>query len=299
MWTATDSHGHDVHLEAFAACVDGASILVIGRNNQQFVDRQLLVQRARELRSTYDALMREIERKDILLHTIVHDLTAPLHSIVGSLSLLRECDLPAAAVRWTELATEAAARQRALIADILDVFVSEQGGGASPTLMPTDVRQVIERALSEREPVARQRQVTLAADIGTASSVVGEETRMLRVLTNLLDNAIRHSPSGGTVKLTATQDGNTVLIAVEDEGAGVSAETLPRLFDKFAHDPRAGGTGLGLYFCRITMEQWGGGIGYEPRHPVGSRFWIRLPARVEEHVLQPRMDDHDEVAVAR
>jgi signal transduction histidine kinase len=299
MWTATDSHGHDVHLEAFAACVDGASILVIGRNNQQFVDRQLLVQRARELRSTYDALMREIERKDILLHTIVHDLTAPLHSIVGSLSLLRECDLPAAAIRWTELATEAAARQRALIADILDVFVSEQGGGASPTLMPTDVRQVIERALSEREPVARQRQVTLAADIGTASSVVGEETRMLRVLTNLLDNAIRHSPSGGTVKLTASQDGNTVLIAVEDEGAGVSAETLPRLFDKFAHDPRAGGTGLGLYFCRITMEQWGGGIGYEPRAPVGARFWIRLPARLAEHDLQARMDDHDEVAVAR
>jgi signal transduction histidine kinase len=90
-----------------------------------------------------------------------------------------------------------------------------------------------------------------------------------------------------------------VVIAVEDEGEGVAAETLPRLFEKFAHDPRAGGTGLGLYFCRITIEQWGGGIGYEPRVPVGSRFWIRLPARASEHERQPRMDGHDQAAVAR
>jgi signal transduction histidine kinase len=299
MWTMTDSAGHEVHLEAFAACVHGASILVIGRNDQQFTDRQLLVQRARDLRSTYDALMREIERKDILLHTIVHDLTAPLHSIVGSLSLLRECALPAAATRWAELAIEAAARQRALIADILDVFVSEQADGRAPETMRADLRRVAERALSERESVARQRQVMLASDIGAASSVVGEETRLLRVLTNLLDNAIRHSPSGGTVKLSTHQDGGTVVIAVEDEGEGVAAETLPRLFEKFAHDPRAGGTGLGLYFCRITIEQWGGGIGYEPRVPVGSRFWIRLPARASEHERQPRMDGHDQAAVAR
>jgi signal transduction histidine kinase len=299
MWTRTDSAGHEIHLEAFAACVRGASILVIGRNDQQFTDRQLLVQRARDLRSTYDALMREIERKDILLHTIVHDLTAPLHSIVGSLSLLRECELPAAALRWTELAIEAATRQRALIADILDVFVSEQGDGQAPETMRADLRRVAERALSEREPVARQRQVTLAADIGEASSVIGEETRLLRVLTNLLDNAIRHSPAGGTVKLSTRQDGGTVIISVEDEGEGVAAEMLPRLFDKFAHDPRAGGTGLGLYFCRITIEQWGGGIGYEPCLPAGSRFWIRLPAHAAEHERQTRMDGHDQVAVAR
>jgi signal transduction histidine kinase len=298
MWTETDKQGHDYHLEAFATCVGGASVLVIGRNNQAFLQRQLLVQRARELRATYDALMRELERKDILLHTIVHDLTAPLHSIVGSLSLLRECDLPEKAIRWTELATEAAARQRALIAQILDVFVSEHGAATSPGTTAENLSRAIERALAEREPVARQRQVMLVGDIRAVAPVVAEETRLLRVLTNLLDNAIRHSPHGGTVRLTTSLDGDAIHIVVEDEGEGVDPQTMPRLFDKFAHDPRGGGTGLGLYFCRITIEQWGGGIGYEPRLPNGSRFWIRLPTLAEEHE-QPRSDGHDEVAVAR
>jgi signal transduction histidine kinase len=243
--------------------------------------------------------MREIERKDILLHTIVHDLTAPLHSIVGSLSLLRECELPAKAMRWTELAIDAAARQRALIAEILDVFVAEQGSEAAPETLSADLARAIERALAEREPVARLRQVTLVADIQAVAPVVAEETRLLRVLTNLLDNAIRHSPSGGTVKITSTLRDEAIRIDVEDEGAGVSAETMPRLFEKFAHDPRAGGTGLGLYFCRITMEHWGGGIGYETRVPHGSRFWIRLPLHLAGEEQPPRMDRHDEVALAR
>jgi signal transduction histidine kinase len=51
---------------------------------------------------------------------------------------------------------------------------------------------------------------------------------------------------------------------------------LPRLFQKLVHDPRGGGSGLGLYFCRITVEQWGGGIGYEARATGGSSFWVRL-----------------------
>jgi signal transduction histidine kinase len=299
MWTETDAQGHDYHLEAFATCVGSASVLVVGRNNQAFLQRQLLVQRARELRATYDALMREIERKDILLHTIVHDLTAPLHSIVGSLSLLRECDLPEKATRWAELATEAAARQRSLIAEILDVFVSEHGPSSSPETSGPDLSRAILRALAEREPVARQRQVVLDANIQAVAPVVADETRLLRVLTNLLDNAIRHSPYGATVRLTTALDGDAIRISVEDDGEGVDAATMPRLFDKFAHDPRAGGTGLGLYFCRITIEQWGGGIGYEPRTPNGSVFWIRLPMRAAERDQPPRTHDHDEAVIAR
>lgn len=299
MWTETDSAGHEYHLEAIATCVRDDSVLVISLNNQAFLQRQLLVQRARELRATYDALMREIERKDILLHMIVHDLTAPLHSIVGSLSLLHECELPPKAIRWTQLATDAATRQRALIAEILDVFVSEHGSGAAHETASVDLARAIERAVAEREPVARQRQIELVADMKDLAPVVADETRLLRVLTNLLDNAIRHSPSGRTVQLTSSVDAEGLKITVDDEGPGVAPQTLPRLFEKFAHDPRAGGTGLGLYFCRITMEQWGGGIGYEPRTPVGSRFWIRMPILAQDQAHEPRMDSHDQVAVAR
>ncbi len=276
LWTETDPDGAEIHLEAAASRVGSHAILVIMRSDRVFHEQQQVLQRARELRMTYDALMREIERKDILLHTIVHDLTAPLHSIVGALSLLREADLPSQATRWTELAFEAANRQRDMIRTILSVFVSEHHPTAATETV--DVEHALVRAIAEREPVARQRQVTLKTELGGAMSILGDETRLLRVLTNLLDNAIKHSPTEGLVCVTSRLDNSSVMITVDDEGPGISTELLPQLFDKLAHDPRGGGTGLGLYVCRITLEQWGGGIGYEPRTPRGSRFWIRIPA---------------------
>jgi signal transduction histidine kinase len=277
LWTQTDAAGSELHLEATAARVGDSAVLVIARDDQAFFARQLLLQRARELRLTYDALMREIERKDILLHTIVHDLTAPLHSIMGSLSLLRAVELPPAAARWTEIAVEAASRQRQMIRGILNVFIAEQSGAEAIPPGGVELMRAMERAVSEREPVARQHQVALVVRPTDSFRVAADETRLLRVLTNLVDNAIRHSPPGKQVSLTAVAEDGSVRLSIEDEGSGVSPDMLPHLFQKFAHDPRGGGTGLGLYFCRITLELWGGGIGYEPRPTGGANFWVRLP----------------------
>lgn len=277
LWTQTDAAGSEIHLGATAARVGDSAVLVIARNDQAFFARQLLLQRARELRLTYNALMSEIERKDILLHTIIHDLAAPLHSVMGSLSLLRACDLPPAAVRWTEIAVEAASRQRQLIQGILNVFVAEQTGAEATPPGGVELVAAMERALSEREPVARQRQVTLVMHPTGSLRVAADETRLLRVLTNLIDNAIRHSPPGKQVSMTAVAEDGSARLSIEDEGSGVSPDMLPYLFQKLARDPRSGGTGLGLYFCRITVELWGGGIGYEPRPSGGARFWVRLP----------------------
>jgi signal transduction histidine kinase len=281
LWTQTDAGGTEIHLEATAARVDDSAVLVIARNDQAFFARQLLLQRARELRLTHNALMREIERKDILLHTIVHDLAAPLHSIVGSLSLLRDLELPPEAARWTAIAVEAAARQRQLIQGILNVFVAEQSGDEAPP-GGVELQRAMERAVSELEPVARQRQVTLVMRPPGPVRVAADETRLIRVLTNLVDNAIRHSPPGKQVSMTAVAEDRSVRLAIEDEGSGVSPDLLPSLFQKLARDPRGGGTGLGLYFCRITVELWGGGIGYEPRPGGGARFWIRLPIAADD-----------------
>jgi signal transduction histidine kinase len=276
LWTQTFDGGKEIHLQAYAMRVGSSAALVIVENEFGFADRQLLLQRARELRLTYDALMREIEGKDILLHTIVHDLTAPLHSIVGALSLLRELALPETASRWTQIAVEAAARQRALIRDILDVFVTERGGFQSPSATGVDLEHAIERAIAEREPVARQRQVEMISEVREPYLVVADETRLIRVLTNLLDNAIKHTPMGKRVWLKAAAEDDSVRLTVDDEGPGVSPEVLPRLFQKLVRDPHGGGSGLGLYFCRITIEQWGGGIGYEARATGGASFWIRV-----------------------
>jgi signal transduction histidine kinase len=277
-WTETDCHGNDVHLEATAIRIDERPLLVVMRNERLFQGIQNVLQRARELRITHDALMSELEQKDILVHAIVHDLAAPLHSIMGVLSLLSEQPLTTPASEWLRMAVQAAARQRDLITEILDVFVAENAARQSAsTSKGVDLAEVLSEVIAERTPVARSRDVSIESELSSGSShVVAERTRLFRVLTNLVDNALRYSPSGGVVRISVARRGTSVVVCVEDQGPGVSAEALPRLFEKLARGPD-GGTGLGLFFCRITAESWGGGIGYERREQDGARFWVQLP----------------------
>jgi signal transduction histidine kinase len=113
--------------------------------------------------------------------------------------------------------------------------------------------------------------------------VVGEKSRLERVIFNLVENALRHGPPDSTVTVDVRADGGNVLISVDDAGRGVPAESVSTLFEKFSQGGRhVGKAGLGLYFCRITVEHWGGSIGYTPRPEGGSRFWLRLP-RPRQH----------------
>ena len=98
------------------------------------------------------------------------------------------------------------------------------------------------------------------------------------MLANLVSNAIRHSPAGGKILIVATRRPHAIDVCVDDEGPGVAPDMLPHLFERFAGGAHAAGTGIGLYFCRITVERWGGGIGYDRRASGGARFWIRLVA---------------------
>lgn len=270
--------GEEVHLSAVAIRIDGARALVIVRSERMFLESQALLQRARELRLTHDALMREIEQKDILAHAIVHDLAAPLHSIIGVLSLLDEKAHSEPEAGWIRLASDAARRQRDLIGEILDVFVAEGGSLAREVADVVVLSDVVDHVVSERSPLARSRNLRIEKEEHLpASRVVGDERRLFRILTNLIDNAVRYSPRGGVVRLSALQTGDAVTVFVDDEGPGVRPDVLPRLFEKFARSrDRRSGTGLGLFFCRITIESWGGAIGYEQREAGGARFWIRL-----------------------
>jgi signal transduction histidine kinase len=306
LWTEVDASGNELHLEATALRVEEARGLVIMRNDRLFLERQTLLQRARELRMTHDALMKEIEHKDILVHAIVHDLAAPLHSIMGVLSLLDEQPLGDPSAQWIKLATQAAKRQRELITEILDVFSAEGGALAPRAADGVDLLDVLERVIVEREPVARRRNIHLRSEVpgrSFAGRVVGNDTRLFRVLTNLLDNAFRYSAPGGTVSLAVRREDGSVVVSVDDQGPGVSADVLPRLFEKFARgrDPGSG-TGLGLFYCRITLEDWGGAIGYEPREEGGARFWIRLramPTLREQHQVTERRRRNGEADAGR
>jgi signal transduction histidine kinase len=124
-------------------------------------------------------------------------------------------------------------------------------------------------------------QLDPSIDVTKAWKVVGENSRLERILNNLVENAFRHSPANSTVTIGIKEDGEEILITVEDEGTGVSPELSQHLFQKFYQGKdQPGKAGLGLYFCRITVEAWGGTIGYSPRSKKGSEFWFRLPKMI-------------------
>jgi signal transduction histidine kinase len=106
-----------------------------------------------------------------------------------------------------------------------------------------------------------------------------DDTSLERMLLNLTENALRHTPSGGSVVLGAEADDGGVRFTVDDQGPGIPEDAVDRLFEKFGQGTTGQGTaGLGLYFCRITAERWRGEIGHVNRPEGGSRFWFRLPA---------------------
>ena len=102
----------------------------------------------------------------------------------------------------------------------------------------------------------------------------------MRIYGNLVENALRHSPAGTKVRLGVVDEDRFLLGFVDDQGPGLpDDETATRLFALFAKGKgdRGGKAGLGLYFCKITVERWGGTIGCESRPGGGARFWFRLP----------------------
>ena len=114
--------------------------------------------------------------------------------------------------------------------------------------------------------------------------------RLQQVLSNLLSNALKFSPAGSQVLLSAQELGGQIRILVVDEGPGVPAEFVDRLFEKFsqadASDRRQkGGTGLGLAISKELIERMGGCIGFYPRPGGGSVFWVELPALFQDETL--------------
>lgn len=227
---------------------------------------------------------RDLEKQDILLHTIVHDLASPLSGIVGCLTALE--DGPSSEEdrrRLVELALRQAHRQEQLIRQILDVFRAQNDEDDDDGLkeaLPPEPGELARRLVETLEPSFDLHAVGLRiADLRSnpPKAVIGEETRLERVLANLLDNGLRHAPEDSEVEVRIEDDELGVEISILDRGPGVPQELRGELFQKLRQGESRGKLGLGLYFCRITIQRWGGQIGYRDRKDGGTAFWLKLP----------------------
>ena len=282
-FTEAGADGVERTLEATALRADGRPLLLLGPPTMSYATTQRLLQTARDEALDVERTRRRHADREILLHTIVHDLSNPLAGLRGGLRLLDDGPLAEEDRELVTIARRQADKMQAMIRDVLDTFRAEVDAMQPATASPTDAGAALREAADALAPRARLAGVRVEVDAPEAPlRAVAEPRRLERVAMNLLENAIRHSPEGGTVWLRAHRaSGGAVQIDVEDEGPGVAPEARGDLFRRLRpRGPRAGQAGLGLYAARLAAEAWGGAVGYEPREGGGARFWVRLrPAR--------------------
>lgn len=275
--------GRPTDLHLFPTPEGDCALLLDATTNE--MQQRLMQQKGNELSLSYQRLVKEIQKKEILLHCIVHDLAGPLMGIKGGFELLASENISESGRKFLEIGLRQANKQETLIREILQAFSAEVESVKAFTVdaeQAPDAAKVAHEVIEALSPAFALNQVHLQfdpdVDPGKSWKVVGEKSRLERVISNLTENALRYNPANSTVTIGCYDEGDHVRIAIDDEGPGISPEVAATLFQKFAQGKKGRGKiGLGLYFCRITVEHWGGEIGHEPREKGGTRFWFRLP----------------------
>ncbi len=242
----------------------------------QTLENQRLLVEASEAQA-----LREIDRlKDEFLAAVSHELRTPLTVVSGALELLgRQPEtLTEQARRLVGQAERHAQRLTRSVAELLEIAqLQEAKVELDREFIPAEALLADVVAAHEALAAARAQRLVVTS---TAPPLYVDRRRMLQVLGNLVSNAIRYSPEGGTIEIAATRTGVGIQIAVNDEGPGIPLEEREHVFDKFVRLRRdrdvAGGTGLGLAIAKNLVELHGGSIHVEDG-PRGARFVVAVP----------------------
>jgi signal transduction histidine kinase len=227
-------------------------------------------------------LMRFDELKNDLVATVAHEFRTPLTSLRMAMHLLAEEVVGPLGEKQGDLvlaARQDCERLQAIVDDLLDLS-RIQAGRVELQRRPVAVRGILEEAADGVRAAASAGRLDLSVSAPAEDAVVdGDPQRLHLVLSNLLANAVRHTPPGGHVDLAAERLGDTVRFEVADTGEGIAREFHDRIFEKFFQVPggRAGGVGLGLYISREIVLAHGGEMGLESEPGKGSRFWFTVP----------------------
>jgi signal transduction histidine kinase len=235
-------------------------------------------------------LMRFDELKNDLVATVAHEFRTPLTSLRMAIHLLAEEAVGPLAEKQADLVSAArdeCERLQGIVDDLLDLS-RIQSGRMELREQRLGVAPLLAAAADELRAAAAEARVSLVVDEPTWSAEVrADPERVGLVLTNLVANAIRHTPPGGTITLRARDGGERTRIEVQDTGEGIAPEHQERVFDKFYRVPgkRGGGVGLGLYISREIVLAHGGEMGVVSEPGAGSTFWFTLPQAPAARVM--------------
>ncbi|QBX55519.1 HAMP domain-containing histidine kinase [Nocardioides seonyuensis] len=244
------------------------------KNAQTFERERRLLEEVRELASY----------KSRLIATISHELRTPLTAVLGHLELMESARLPVLVAGSMQAVQRGAQRMRRMVEDLL---VLSQVADPSRVLdpYPVDLAQVVEDVLGLLDVTLTRQELTVVFDAPDEPvRVPGDVVGLDRMCTNLIGNAAKYTPKGGTITITLVPSGEMVELSITDTGVGISPEDQERLFEEFfrSSDPEVldiPGTGLGLAIVHRIVEQHHGTIDVVSAPGEGSTFTVSLPAK--------------------
>ena len=236
----------------------------------------------------------EMVRKDFVAN-VSHELRTPLTSIKGYIEALLDGakDDPKTSTQFLNIILKQSDRLNLILEDLLQLSKIESGQ-VQFKREPLHIQGVIERTLAVIKPLADKKRHRLVSFVeNNLPSVLGDEDRLIQILSNLLDNAVKYTPENGTITVAAhpvSDDAEqpaivtAVELSVTDTGMGIPEMERPRVFERFyrvdkARSRELGGTGLGLAIVKHIVEGLGGRVWAEANAPTGSRFVVRLPVQ--------------------
>jgi two-component system CheB/CheR fusion protein len=240
------------------------------------------IEAARHLTERRDQAEAENREKDALVAVLAHELKQPLNAILGwahlgatgRISTQRTSEVFGRIVRAADATIQ-------FVNDLLDMS-RIASGKLQLALVPANLGDVIQDTVAELAPEAHARGITLRSDTGRTRTVRADPVRFRQVISNLVGNAIKYTPTGGSVSVSSRVEGDHVVLEVADTGVGIARDDLPVIFERFrqsgAADRKQSGLGLGLWVTKRIVEEHGGTLeAFSDGPGRGSRFRVRVP----------------------
>ncbi len=221
-------------------------------------------------------------RRD-LLADVAHELRNPLHVMQGNLQAILDGVYPLSDQEVARIYDQT--RHLTALVDDLHELAQAEAQQLTLNMEPVDMAALVKESAASYRPLAEAGDIALRVELlGAIPQVEGDLARLRQVMNNLLSNALRHTPEGGQIVVTVEEKAGWLEVAMMDDGAGIAAEHLEHVFNRFyrtdgARSREQGGAGLGLAIARAIVEEHGGWITAESNGPAqGSTFTFAVPA---------------------
>lgn len=285
-WVHKDGHEIWVEGQSIVVCDESGPVGMRGVTMDITAAVEAEIERAELLERESHARQQAEEAsrlKEEFLATVSHELRTPLNAVVGWSRLLNSGQLDAEGARHAvEVIERNAASQRQIIEDLLDVSRIVAGKLRIST-QPVDLLLIIHAAIDAVQPAAEAKEIKVSTHVADPDAIVrADSERLQQVFWNLLANAVKFTPAGGTVDVYLERNGSLAEIRIEDSGPGVPSEFLPRIFERFSQADgsstrKHGGLGLGLAIVRHLVELHGGTVSAANRESGGAVLSVKLP----------------------